>query len=203
MRKFIVFVLLFINGFFANAQLAWETSNLNPMYLPKNDFLSLSTRALANDSVALHQQFYRAQQQSLSLLSGWSVLNVAYSPLASQNLFNPTTTLEYFHLGNFNWSLLNIGIAGLSHYSVYRKSTQPWSISGLKTQKRKVKRTIKINIALDCMYIIAGALLKQAASVNSEDYQNFQGNGNSIILQGSFLLFYDSIFLRKVSRVQI
>lgn len=177
--------------------------NLDPINLSENDYLDLSIRSLSSDSVLLHKQFYTSQQQSLSILSGWSVLNIAYSPLVSPNLFTPSTSLEYFHLGNFNWSLLNVGIAGLSHYGVYRKSIQSWSLSSLKTQKRKVKRIIKINITLDCVYILAGAILRYAVSENSEAYQNFQGNGNSIILQGSFLLLYDSVFLHKVKRVQI
>ena len=55
----------------------------------------------SQDSTSIHDLFYKKQQQSLSLLSGWSVGNLIYSPLATNNLFSPESTNEHFHQMNF------------------------------------------------------------------------------------------------------
>ena len=81
--------------------------------------LFFSSISKAQDSIQFQKRFFKIQQQSTLVLSGWSVLNIGISPLFSKSLFNPVTSSDHFHLSNFNWNLFNAGIAGLSHYSVY------------------------------------------------------------------------------------
>ena len=53
----------------------------------------------SQDSTSIHDLFYKKQQQSLSLLSGWSVGNLIYSPLATNNIYfiikHKTTIIIY------------------------------------------------------------------------------------------------------------
>ena len=93
----------------------------------------------SQDSTSIHDIFYKKQQQSLSLLSGWSVGNLIYSPLATNNLFSPESTNEYFHQMNFSWNLLNAGIAGLGHVIVNKDSKKPWDMKTLY-EKKKIHR---------------------------------------------------------------
>ncbi len=155
------------------------------------------------DSTITRKKFYYVQQQSLSMLSGWSVLNLCLSPVLSNNFKNPESREDHFHLGNFNWNLMNLGISGFSHYSVYRKSQKNWSISEMTEQKRKVERAIVINIGLDLLYVLGGFALKYAASKNQNlDPATYHGNGNSLILQGGYLLFYDAIFVKRLKKIR-
>ena len=97
----------------------------------------------SQDSTSIHDLFYKKQQQSLSLLSGWSVGNLVYSPLATNNLFSPESTNEYFHQMNFSWNLLNVGIAGLGHIIVNKDSKKPWDMKTLYDKKKKAESELK------------------------------------------------------------
>ena len=90
----------------------------------------------SQDSTSIHDLFYKKQQQSLSLLSGWSVGNLIYSPLATNNLFSPETTNEHFHQMNFSWNLLNVVIAGLQR--LLKKLLKKISLYLLKKERKSL-----------------------------------------------------------------
>ena len=160
--------------------------------------ISLVSTIKSQDSISLHKMFYKKQQQSLSLLSSWSVGNLIYSPIATNDLFSPSTKNEYFHQMNFSWNLLNAGIAGLGHIIVNRDSKKPWDMKTLHNKKIKAEKSIIINMGLDLAYMFTGLLLRN----NAKEPMN-KGYGNSFILQGGYLLFYDAIFLINLKKVLI
>ena len=165
-------------------------------------FLSLTTSGQA-DSTLLKEKFYRVQQQSLFMLSGWSVLNIGISPLISSNLRNPTNQIDHFHRTNFYWNFLNLGIAGFSHYSVLKKSQENWTVSELATQKQKAQKAISVNMGLDLLYVLGGYALKYASNRNENlDAAAYHGNGNSLILQGGYLFLYDAIFVLRLNKIK-
>ncbi|MDB9990324.1 hypothetical protein OAD79_02635 [Flavobacteriales bacterium] len=166
-------------------------------------FISLTSAVKSQDSTRIHDLFYKKQQQSLSLLSSWSVGNLILSPIATKNLFSPSTTNEYFHQMNFSWNLLNVGIAGLGHIIVNKDSKKPWDIQTLHFKMKKAEKSIIINIGLDIAYMITGLLLKNNAKKNNSEYYMNKGYGNSLILQGGYLLIYDAIFLMKLKKILI
>ncbi len=166
--------------------------------------LFISFSANGQDSIQFQKKIFKIQQQSNLVFSGWSILNIGISPLCTKSLFNPVTSSDHFHLSNFNWNLFNAGFAGLSHYSVYTNSQKTWSISELNKRKKRLERALTFNVALDFIYIASGLLLKHATSPNDlVNYPAFHGGGNSLILQGGFLLVYDSIFLRRIKKLKL
>ena len=166
--------------------------------------LFFSNISKAQDSLLFQKRIFKIQQQSTLVLSGWSILNIRISPLCTKSLFNPVTSGDHFHLSNFNWNLFNAGFAGISHYSVYTNSQKTWSISELNKRKKRLERALTFNVALDFIYIASGLLLKHATSPNDlVNYPAFHGGGNSLILQGGFLLVYDSIFLRRIKKLKL
>ena len=172
---------------------------LGPLIL----IIALPSSFKTQDSTNIHNLFYKKQQQSLSLLSGWSVANLIYSPLATKNLFSPETTNEYFHQMNFSWNLLNLGIAGLGHVIVNKDRKKPWNLQTLYDEKKKAEKSIIINIGLDLAYMFTGLLFKNNAQINTSEYSMNKGYGNSLILQGGYLLIYDAIFLMKLKKILV
>lgn len=165
--------------------------------------LLLSFSANGQDSIQFQKRLFKVQQQSTLVLSGWSVLNVGISSLCTKNLFNPVTSSDFFHSGNFNWNQINIGIAGIGYYSLYRSSKKNWTIPELNLRKKRLERGLIFNLALDVIYIASGVLLKYAINPNDTiNYPSFQGGGNSLIVQGGFLLIFDSIYLRRLKRIK-
>ena len=158
----------------------------------------------SQDSLSFHKEFYKTQQNSLLLLSSWSVGNLALSPFLGNNFkvfrnnfVGPVSTNDYFHQMNFNWNLLNAGIVGMSHFLVYKDQRKPWNIQELSLRKKKAEKSIIINMGLDVAYIISGLLIKQS----DKNLHINQGYGNSLILQGGYLLLYDAIFLKRLKKL--
>ena len=166
-------------------------------------FFAISLNSSSQDSLELHDNFYKNQQQSLLLLSGWSVVNLIGSPIANKNIYNSTTTNEHFHEMNFNWNILNAGIVGISHYLVHRDSKREWNINQLSTKKTKAEKSIIFNMGLDLVYVLSGLIMNKTADVNKDSYQINKGYGNSLMFQGGYLFLYDAIFLRKLKKIKI
>ena len=104
---------------------------------------------------------------------------------------------------NFSWNLLNVGIAGLGHFIVNKDRKKPWDIQILYDKKKKVEKSIIINMGLDLAYMVTGLLFKNNAQINNSEYSMNKGYGNSLILQGGYLLIYDAIFLIKLKKILI
>ena len=150
------------------------------------------------DSLLIHNNFFQNQQVSLSLLSGWSVANLAISPYATNNLFSPQTLNDHFHQMNFMFNLVNGAIAGFAHFEVNRRSKLSWTLSDIDRQRKKARKSIKINMGLDLSYVIGGFIINNLSTQNKNNTNQFKGYGNSLILQGAYLFIYDAIFLRKI-----
>ena len=54
-------------------------------------------------------------------------------------------------------------------------------------------------MGLDVAYIVSGLIIKNSKSNVSQN----QGFGNSIMLQGGYLLLYDAIFLKKLKKIPV
>ena len=58
-------------------------------------------------------------------------------------------------------------------------------------------------MGLDLAYMVTGLLLKNNAKKLTSEHSMNKGFGNSLILQGGYLLFYDAIFLMKLKKILI
>ena len=150
------------------------------------------------DTLLIRNNFFHNQQTSLALLSGWSAANLSLSPISSENVFNPTNNLDYFHQMNFFFNVVNGAIAGFAHYEVNRRSKLSWTYLEIEEQRKKALKSIKFNMGLDLSYIISGLILKNLTEKVDQKYPQYLGYGNSLIIQGAYLLLYDAIFLRKI-----
>jgi hypothetical protein len=152
------------------------------------------------DTLLIGNDFFHNQQTSLALLSGWSAANLSLSPISTENLFNPTNNLDYFHQMNFFFNVINGAIAGFAHYEVNRRSKLSWTYSEIEEQRKKALKSIKFNMGLDLSYILSGLILKNLTEKVDQKYPQYLGYGNSLIIQGAYLLLYDAVFLRKIRK---
>ena len=70
----------------------------------------------------------------------------------------------------------------------------------LEQDKKKLTTSLAVNMGLDVVYIVSGILLNRAEHNSSSNSELKIGYGNSLILQGGFLLIFDGVFLFKISR---
>lgn len=128
-------------------------------------------------------------KKSMLVLGGWSVANIMVSGIAT-NTHNKE--MRYFHQMNVLWGGINLAIAGLGYRGARREKIDDPSAATVQKHQNKIEKTYLINAGLDLVYIGGGLLMNQTSG-NQKNPEKFKGYGNSIMLQGGFLLLYDVI----------
>ena len=97
-----------------------------------------------------------------------------------------------FHQMNVFWNTVNLGLA-IPGYIKAKKGKTKLSILETIEEQRKTESIFLINAGMDLAYISSGILLRNRQEQNMDKKNQFIGFGNSIILQGGFLLVFDRI----------
>jgi hypothetical protein len=127
-------------------------------------------------------------QQGLSILASWSVLNMAWSVF---NLRSGDPTNQAYHQMNFAWNTVNLAIAGFGSYQSLHALGDLSLLSSLSEQA-KIKRILAVNAALDLTYMLGGVYLREYAK-SSDKANRFEGFGRAVIVNGAFLFVFDVI----------
>lgn len=125
-------------------------------------------------------------QTGMQILLGWSALNMAGGTIGYLNTSGKT---RYFHQMNAFWNVINGGIAFTALMTMGNDS-----LSGLPEAYRSGLRMEKIllaNAGLDVAYMAAGGYLLERGMRKGKEH--FRGWGQSLILQGGFLLALDTV----------
>ena len=150
----------------------------------------------AQDSLFVKQQFYGRQETAMKILGGWSAINLVSSPFLKTT---ETESWHHFHQMNFNWNLVNAGIAGLGYVGIQKRKEKYWSLSSIEKERKKLRKSLAVNMGLDVCYMLAGAILKnRAEKMSSDDQTRNISFGNSLMLQGGFLLVFDGVFVFRM-----
>ncbi len=118
-------------------------------------------------------------------LNGWAVGNMS-GMVGTIDLEDPQS--QAFYQMNAGWNVVNAGLASFALLD--NKPIRP----------KKLAKIFWINAALDVLYIAGGAALRhQGLEKNNPQWV---GWGDSIILQGGFLLTFDSLMGWRMQRSQ-
>jgi hypothetical protein len=143
----------------------------------------------------------RIERKAMNVLGTWSALQMVSG--IGLGLTQQGVSREFFRM-NALWNVVN---ASLVVGSIQNQKKEIWASDPVLALHRfeKLERTLLFNGGLDLAYIAAGyALNMQAKTTNNLQTQHvLKGWGNSLYLQGGFLLIFDTIFyhsLNKISR---
>ena len=123
-------------------------------------------------------------------LGSWASANIIGSGIGWATTENEEH--KYFHQMNVFWNAINIGLA-IPGYIKARNGKSQLSLFKSLEEQRKIEGVHLVNAGLDLAYISSGILLRNKQPKNSNEENQFRGYGNSIIIQGGFLLVYDWI----------
>ena len=123
-------------------------------------------------------------------LGAWSSMNLLGSGVGWAVSSDEST--KYFHQMNVMWNAVNLGLA-IPGYIKAKKGKTKLSLYETLNDQRKTETIFLVNAGIDLAYISSGLMLKNRASTDPSKEAQFIGYGNSIILQGSFLLLFDWI----------
>ena len=118
-------------------------------------------------------------------LNGWALGNMA-GFAGTMDMQDPQA--QAFYQMNAGWNVVNAGLA-----SAALLDTKP-------VKPKKMAQIFWINAALDVLYIAGGAVLRQQGM--EKNNPQWIGWGDSIMLQGGFLLVFDSVMGWRMQQSQ-
>lgn len=131
----------------------------------------------------------RYSKNAMIALAGWSVANIAGSGIATDTR---NKEMRYFHQMNVMWGGINLAIAGLGYWGAAKEKINNPTLEAVLKHQNKIEKTYLINAGLDVLYVGSGLLMNKTAD-NQKNPDKFRGYGNSIMVQGGFLMLYDAI----------
>lgn len=150
-------------------------------------FFPLSAFSQSPTLTQLNQNRLSLNQKAMWVLSGWAVANIA-SGFALRA--NRSGSERYFHEMNAFWNLINLGIGAAGLISAYNgdPNLDLWQTFN---EQQKLEKILLVNGALNISYIMTGVYLRERSLNASKKPERLKGYGNSLILQGAFLLVFD------------
>jgi hypothetical protein len=150
----------------------------------------LSVAAQNTANLGFYTKSTQINTSGLYVLGGWAVANIAGGAIGWAN---STGSAKYFHQMNVFWNTVNLGIAGFALYNNLNTDISLLSADEMLSKHTKTENLYLINAGLDVVYIGTGLLLKHFSTTNPNKQDLLKGYGNSVILQGSFLMAFDLI----------
>lgn len=154
--------------------------------------LLLSESVFSQNDSSLHLQNFQMERKDINetamlVLGGWAVGNILVGTYGN---FKAKGEAKYFHQFNAMWNVVNLGIAAFGYFNAV--NSDPSSMTNLEIIKdfNSLQNLLLLNAGLDVAYIATGFYLKER-SKNSSNSERLRGYGNSLLLQGGFLLLFD------------
>ena len=133
----------------------------------------------------------RLDQRGLTVLGGWAVGNLVMSGIATGQTEG---SAHYFHQMNLGWGAINLALAGVGYLGARRAARLPTSsrAENVRAQLR-TENLYLFNAGLDVAYLATGVYLleKGRNPTASGSADRWRGYGQSLLLQGGFLLLFD------------
>ena len=135
----------------------------------------------------------RLDQRGMTVLGGWAVGNLVVSGIAAGQTEG---SAHYFHQMNVGWGAINLALAGVGYLGARRAARFPTPnrAENVRAQLR-TENLYLFNAGLDVAYLATGVyLLEKGANPTAPgSADRWRGYGQSLLLQGGFLLLFDGL----------
>jgi len=153
-------------------------------------FLLTTTEIYSQSNDLFHS--FEVQRQNINknamlLLGTWAAGNILVGTYGN---FTAKNEAKYFHQFNAMWNVVNLGIAAFGYINSINSDPTAMSSSEILSEYNSLQNFLLLNAGLDVAYIMTGFYLKEK-SKNSTSAERLRGYGNSLLLQGGFLLLFD------------
>ena len=130
-------------------------------------------------------------QRGMRVLGAWAVGNIGVS---GGRYFATSGSEKYFHQMNVGWGAINAALAGVSLLSA-RREEAPLNRAETTRLQLRTENIYLFNTGLDVAYVVGGFYLKERARTRPTERQEqrLRGYGQSVLLQGGFLLVFDGL----------
>lgn len=148
--------------------------------------ISVSAQQHFQDLIATER--VNLQRNNSWVLAAWAGANIIQGSISASDAKGSD---HYFHQMNAYWNTVNLAVAGMGLWAAKKQ------LAGTHTQERnwkeqqKLEKLLLLNTGLDAAYIMTGLYLKERGNRLQSDQPT--GYGNSLVLQGAFLLVFDIV----------
>ena len=119
--------------------------------------------------------------------------------IGSFRLMKATRNKRFFFQMNIYWNIVNILIASGALYFLLTGNAANYNLAQSIDLHDWYKKILYLNIGLDVAYILLGIWLQERARYSPRTEQ-LQGWGQSVVLQGLFLLILDIVLTSMLEK---
>lgn len=134
----------------------------------------------------------RLDQRGLAVLGSWAAGNLLVSGIATGQTDG---SAHYFHQMNIGWGAVNLALAVpglLAARRAARTPGGPTDRAGTVRAQLRTENLYLFNAGLDVAYLVTGAyFLEKSRNPTTDNPNRWRGYGQSLLLQGGFLLLFD------------
>ncbi len=138
----------------------------------------------------LNEERTSQEKKGMLILGSWALGNMVWGGISANNA---TGREKGFHQMNLYWNSINFLIAGLGYYGA---SNAPADLGLWESidEQQHIEKILLVNAALDVGYMASGLyLIERGKNLNRDQWVGF---GQSVIMQGAFLMAFDLIMYR-------
>jgi hypothetical protein len=150
--------------------------------------LCLTSISFAQPLKEFNEERIKTDKQLMLGLGSWATSNIIVSGIGWATV--PDGEAHYFHQMNVMWNTVNLGLA-TPGYIKARKANSNMSFAETVRSQHQTEKIFLINSGLDIGYMAGGLLLRSEAKSNLAKQDQFNGYGNSLLMQGGFLFVFD------------
>ncbi|MER2999063.1 DUF6992 family protein [Pontibacter populi] len=151
--------------------------------------LSVAAHAQTNTLATFNLRQNEVLKIGMIVLGAWALLNIL---IGSFKLMKATRNKRFFFQMNIYWNIVNMIIASVALYSLLTQEPAVQNLAESIKLHDWYKKILYLNIGLDVAYLFLGQWL-QERSKSSPKTEQLLGWGQSIVLQGFFLLVLDIV----------
>ncbi|PWH84657.1 DUF6992 family protein [Brumimicrobium oceani] len=150
---------------------------------------SLNVLSQLKSNTEFNKDRLRINKTGMLVLSSWAAANITIGSIGWATTEGES---QYFHQMNVFWNIVNLGIAVPGLFTSNATNAKKVSPGELINKQYSTEQIYLINNGLNMLYIGSGALLQSITEKNQKNYSRFKGYGNALLLQGGFLLIFDT-----------
>ncbi len=129
-------------------------------------------------------------RDGMLVLGGWAVANIIAGSIGN---FSSIGESKYFWQFNALWNSVNLGIAVFGYLGNQPLSAESQiSLTESLKDYSSLQNLLLLNAGLDLVYITTGLLLREKSKNSDKNNLRLKGYGNSLLVQGGFLLLFDT-----------
>ncbi|MFC0262124.1 DUF6992 family protein [Fontibacter flavus] len=153
--------------------------------------LTTSQQVFAQDQRIGLKQYNKARIQynknGMLILGSWAIGNIIWGGIMAGRT---SGELRGFNQMNAYWNSVNLLIAGLGYYSAMKEVPSGDFWETLQSQQN-IEKILLVNAGLDVAYMAGGLYMLERG--RRLDNIRLSGFGKSVIMQGAFLMTFDTV----------